>query len=558
MSSARLATRYGQGEPAAARCGSAISSCPKQTCLISQIVISKPAAARSHLTPARLAAPLNRTSPISRPRRAPKAAARLPTGSRNVCLVSLGCSKALVDSEVMVGHLGRAGMTLVTEPADSDVVIVNTCGFIDEARQESLEAIREQVALKREGRVRGVVVTGCLVELHSAGLAKELPEVDAWLPLSDYSGVPSIVDAVLGGEPSAVCPTGVTRGGTAAGSGVDATAGATRPGGLVKQPDSDLGRALLTSPHTAYLRLGEGCNHICAFCAIPKIRGKLKSKPLPVLVEEAGALAALGARELTLIAEDSTDYGKDLRAGYGLAELLVELGRLEAAGVRWVRVMYAHPATIDERLIDTLASVGNVAPYLDMPVQHGDDATLRAMRRGTDGRRIREVVGRLRAAVPGITLRTTILVGFPGETEEGFARLMELLQELRFDRLGCFVFSPESSTEAGSMQPRVPRELAEQRRATVMDFQRRLLAGSNRARAGATEEVLIDAVERGRGGVALRAIGRTVRDAPEVDGRVLVEPAQGRAPGAWKPSAGEFQRCRITGASGYDLLAAPG
>jgi len=225
--------------------------------------------------------------------------------------------------------------------------------------------------------------------------------------------------------------------------------------------------------------------------------------------------------------------------------------------VRWVRVMYAHPATIDERLIDTLASVGNVAPYLDMPVQHGDDAVLRAMRRGTDGRRIREVVGRLRAAIPGITLRTTILVGFPGETDEGFARLMELLQELRFDRLGCFVFSPESSTEAGSMQPRVPRELAEQRRATVMDFQRRLLAGSNHARAGGTEEVLIDGVERGRGGVALRAVGRTVCDAPEVDGRVLVEPAKGRAPGAWKPAAGQFQSCRITGAAGYDLLAAP-
>ena len=474
-----------------------------------------------------------------------------PPATRTVCLVSLGCSKALVDSEVMVGHLGRAGMTLVTRPEESDVVIVNTCGFIDEARQESLETIREQVALKRAGRVRGVVVTGCLVELHSAGLAKELPEVDAWLPLSDYSGVPSIVDAVLGGAPSPVCPTGEVRATGAAGAAPPP--GAARPGGLVKQADSDLGRALLTSPHTAYLRLGEGCNHVCAFCAIPKIRGKLKSKPLPVLVEEAGALAALGARELTLIAEDSTDYGKDLRAGYGLSELLVELGRLEPAGVRWVRVMYAHPATIDDRLIDTLAAVGNVAPYLDMPVQHGDDATLRAMRRGTDGRRIREVVGRLRAAIPGLTLRTTILVGFPGETEQGFARLMALLEELRFDRVGCFVFSPEASTEAGTMEPRVPRELAEQRRAQVMDLQRRLLSAANRRRVGTLDEVLVDAVERGRGGVALRAVGRTVRDAPEVDGRVLVEL------GATAPrlAAGEFRAVKITGQSGYDLLAAP-
>ncbi|HVQ24010.1 MAG TPA: 30S ribosomal protein S12 methylthiotransferase RimO [Planctomycetota bacterium] len=500
---------------------------------------------------------MSRSSSARHPRRAAARghAAAAPPATRNVCLVSLGCSKALVDSEVMVGHLGRAGMTLVTDPADSDVVIVNTCGFIDEARQESLAAIREQVALKRAGRVRGVVVTGCLVELHSAGLSKELPEVDAWLPLSDYSGVPSIVDAVLGGAPSAVCPTGEVRAHAAGAAGVAGAAAtaAARPGGLVKQADSDLGRALLTSPHTAYLRLGEGCNHICAFCAIPKIRGKLKSKPLAVLVEEAGALAALGARELTLIAEDSTDYGKDLRAGYGLSELLVELGRLESAGLRWVRVMYAHPATIDERLIDTLAAVGNVAPYLDMPVQHGDDAVLRAMRRGTDGRRIREVVARLRAAIPGLTLRTTILVGFPGETEAGFARLMELLEELRFDRVGCFVFSPEASTEAGTMEPRVPRELAEQRRATVMDLQRRLLSAANRRRIGTHDEVLVDAVERGRGGVALRAVGRTVRDAPEVDGRVLVE-LGATAP---KLAAGEFRAVRITGQSGYDLLAAP-
>lgn len=497
-----------------------------------------------------------------------------PPATRNVCLVSLGCSKALVDSEVMVGHLGRAGMTLVTSPEDSDVVIVNTCGFIDEARQESLDAIREQVALKRSGRVRGVVVTGCLVELHSKGLAQELPEVDAWLPLSDYSGVPSIVDGVLGHTQSEVCPTGTTRADGSAG----AASSAVRPGGLVKQPDSDLGRALLTSPHTAYLRLGEGCNHICAFCAIPKIRGKLKSKPLEVLVEEAGALAMLGARELTLIAEDSTDYGKDLRRGYGLAELLVELGKIDP--VRWVRVMYAHPATIDERLIDTMGAVANVAPYIDMPVQHGDDAVLRAMRRGTSGQRIREIVARLRASIPGITLRTTILVGFPGETEAGFANLMGLLDELAFDRVGCFVFSPEETTEAGAMQPRVPRELAEERRAQVMDAQRKRLSAANKRRIGSLDEVLIDAVERGRGGIAIRAVGRTVRDAPEVDGRVLVDlgaAAAGSAAGPGNAStgattaaaasaprrrvsklaAGDFLQVRITGLSGYDLLATP-
>jgi ribosomal protein S12 methylthiotransferase len=343
----------------------------------------------------------------------------------------------------------------------------------------------------------------------------------------------------------------------------------------MKQADTDLGRALLTSPHTAYLRLGEGCNHICAFCAIPKIRGKLKSKPLEVLLEEAGALASLGARELTLIAEDSTDYGKDLKAGYGLADLLEGLGEVEA--VRWVRVMYAHPATIDERLVQTMAAVPNIAPYLDMPVQHGDDAVLRAMRRGTTGRRIREVVGWVRGAIPGVTLRTTILVGFPGETEAAFERLMELLRELAFDRVGCFVFSPESTTEAGAMQPRVPRELAEERRARVMALQRELLTAGNKARIGTRDEVLLDAVEAARAGSGRLAVGRTVRDAPEVDGRVLVElpgdqagkaagggngTSKGAGMGAGKrraaaPRAGEFLDVRITGTRGYDLVAEP-
>jgi ribosomal protein S12 methylthiotransferase len=398
------------------------------------------------------------------------------------------------------------------------------------------------VALKRAGTVRGVVVTGCLVELHAAGLAQELPEVDAWLPLSDYSGVPSIVDGVLGHTASEVCPTGEARTGTVP---------RAVPGGLVKQADTDLGRALLTSSHTAYLRLGEGCNHVCAFCAIPKIRGKLKSKPIEVLLEEASALASLGARELTLIAEDSTDYGKDLKAGYGLSDLLTRLGAVDA--VAWVRVMYAHPATIDERLVATLAAVPNIAPYLDMPVQHGDDAVLRAMRRGTTAERIREVVGWVRGAIPDVTLRTTILVGFPGETEEAFDRLLALLEELAFDRVGCFVFSPESTTEAGTMQPRVPRALAEERRARVMALQRELLTAANRRRIGTRDDVLLDAVEAARAGGGRLAVGRTVRDAPEVDGRVLVElPGRGRA-----PRAGEFLAVTVTGTRGYDLVAEP-
>ncbi len=465
----------------------------------------------------------------------------------SVCLVSLGCSKNLVDTEVMAGHLAREGLALHGGDTDADVVIVNTCGFIGDARAESEAVIARYAAARRAGRLRGLVVTGCMVELHEARLARQFPEVDALLPISDYSGVPSIVRQVLGGAPSAVCPTGEAPAGArgASGSGPGyATAARPLAGGLVKQGDSDLGRALLTAPHTAYLRLGEGCNHVCAFCAIPRIRGRLKSKPLEVLVEEAAALAQVGARELTLIAEDSTDWGKDLPGGRGLHDLLPALGAVD--GLRWIRVMYAHPATIDERLIEALSTTPHVARYLDLPVQHGDEQVLKLMRRGTSPARIREVVGRLRAAIPGIALRTTVLTGFPGETEEAFARLMELLEELRFDRVGCFAFSPEENTEAARLPCAVPRALADERRERVMDFQRRLLQRANAARAGTLEEVLVDAAG------AARAVARSERDAPEIDGRVLVE-----GPGAARLRAGEFVRVKITGARGYDLVAAP-
>jgi len=459
--------------------------------------------------------------------------------SRSVCLVSLGCAKNLVDSEVMVGHLDQAGIVLVTEPEDADVVIVNTCGFIDAAREESVDTVLQYVAMKERGELRGVVVTGCLVQLHEQQLAREIPEVDAFLGLSDYSGVPSIVDAVLGHSGPMPGPD-------------DLPARTGLVGGGEKGGDSDLGRALLTPAHTAYLRLGEGCDHVCAFCAIPKIRGKLASKPLGVLLEEAAALAELGTRELTLVAEDSTDYGKDLSQGHGLSELLVELGGIEK--IRWVRVMYAHPATLDEKLVQTMADVPNVVPYLDMPVQHGDAEVLRAMRRGTSPERIRDVVGMLRDAIPEITLRTTILVGFPGETEAHFGRLMELLEELRFDRVGCFVFSPEQTTEAVGLPGPVSRATAEDRQAQVMALQRRLLTAANQARIGTEEDILVDAVENLAGVPGLLAIGRTVRDALEVDGKVLVSLPEGGADG-W--NAGRFAGVRITGQKGYDLVALP-
>lgn len=466
---------------------------------------------------------------------------------RSVCLVSLGCSKNLVDSEVMAGHLGRAGIGLVTDPEDSELVVVNTCGFIDDARQESIDTILRYAELKRAGVIRGLVVTGCLVELHEKQLAKEIPEVDAFLPLSDYSGVPSVVDAVLGGSamgdsPGASGPVAFSGGGAM-------REGSRAAGGGSKGGEADLGRSLLTPVHTAYLRLGEGCNHICAFCAIPKIRGKLQSKPIEVLVEEASALAQLGTKEISLVAEDSTDYGKDLRKGYGLSELLRELGAID--GLRWIRVLYAHPATMDDTLARTMADTPHVLPYLDMPVQHGDDTVLKNMRRGTTSARIRQIAADLREAIPDITLRTTILVGFPGETERRFGHLMELLEEVRFDRVGCFAYSPEENTEGPSLGGRPSRRAAEGRREQVMRFQRDLLRAANKARIGSVEEVLVDGIEPLAGVDGHLAIARSRRDAPEIDGQVLLslKPAQ-----AASVRPGDFVKVKINGIKGYDVV----
>ncbi|MED5329693.1 MAG: 30S ribosomal protein S12 methylthiotransferase RimO [Planctomycetota bacterium] len=453
-----------------------------------------------------------------------------------VSLMSLGCPKNLVDSEVMTGHLARSGLDLVADPSESDVVIVNTCGFVGDAREESINTILGFAEMKQAGAIKGLVVTGCLVELHRPQLMKEIPEVDAFLPLSDYSGVPSIVQNLLGEEANGPCPGG------SATTSVETELG-EGGGGAPRGAEDDLGRALLTPRHTAYLRLGEGCNHICAFCAIPKIRGKLKSKPIEVLEEEVHGLVALGVKEVTLVAEDSTDWGKDLGLGYGLADLLQRLGQVD--GLEWVRVMYAHPATIDDSLIEALASVSNVVPYLDMPIQHGDDAVLRGMRRGTDGARIRGLVGQLRQQIPEIVLRTTILVGFPGETEEAFQRLMRLLKDLSFDRVGCFVWSPEEGTEAMELEGAPDPAVGQERRDEVMRFQRDLMEEANRRAVGTSVEVLVDAVD------GVSAVARRAVDALEIDGKVFVTSENlALAPG-------DLLKVRITGVQGYDLVAVP-
>ncbi|MFG0316038.1 MAG: 30S ribosomal protein S12 methylthiotransferase RimO [Planctomycetota bacterium JB042] len=443
-----------------------------------------------------------------------------------ISLISLGCPKNLVDSEVLIGRLWDGPFDMSSEPAGSDVVVVNTCGFIGPARDESIETVEEMLRLKERGDVKGVVVAGCLVARLGAPLAERLPGVDAFLDLSDYSDAPDVLRRIAG----------------RASSPGRAEAGAIFAGGGSKTAESDLGRGILTLPHTAYLRISEGCDRKCSFCAIPLIRGTQRSKPLEVLVEEAAQLAGLGVRELSLVGEETTAWGSDLGHAYGegITELLGALDDIE--GIDWIRLLYAHPGSFRPSLVEAIRDLESVAKYVDMPVQHGDDDVLKAMKRGTPVERIRGIVRDLRDAVPFVTLRTTILVGFPGETEARFENLMAFLEEARFERLGCFVYSREEGTSSYGLEGAVPTEVAEERRDRVMTLQQRIARERNEALVGYELDVMVDVA--GEGGTAL---GRTEGDAPQIDSAVHLT-GEGLSPGS-------IVIGRVTGTAGYDLEA---
>jgi ribosomal protein S12 methylthiotransferase len=432
-----------------------------------------------------------------------------------VCIISLGCPKNLVDSEVIVGHMVRDGFEIVVEPDGADAVIINTCGFVDSAKEESRRTIDEILGLKRSGRTGKVVVAGCLVQRFKKALEAELSEVDAFLPITDYSGIPDLLRGL----------------------------GKNRRGGRPRKAETDLGRMLLTQPHVSYLRISEGCNHRCSFCAIPAIRGRLKSKPVDVLVAEAGALAAAGVRELNLVAEDSTDYGRDLEGRALLPELLGELGGVE--GLAWIRLLYAYPSRVSDELVKEMARNPKVLSYIDMPIQHMSGRLLKSMVRGTSPALIRRVVDSIRERIPGVILRTSVIVGYPGEEDDDFRMLVDYLQEARFERLGAFAFSPEEGTAAFRLDGRVPRVVAERRLEAVMRLQQAIIEDRNKSLVGTEEEVIVDTIQ-GDGTI----LGRTRADAPEIDCAVLMDPHEGLRPGT-------LIQTRITGHDGYDLLATP-
>ena len=443
-----------------------------------------------------------------------------------VSMVSLGCPKNLVDSEVILGRSVGEGFLVAEDPRDADVVVVNTCGFLELARQESLSTIRDMVALKESGEVRGVVVAGCLPgRIGEEAVRKAVPGVDAVVAISDWSGMPALLRKVVHKNPRKYLPR--------------------MRGGEQKSADTDRVRLLMTPRSYAYLRIGEGCDHTCTFCSIPLIRGKHTSKPIDVLVEEARGIAAGGVKELILVAEDATDFGMDRDRRRRLHELLEALSRVD--GIEWIRVLYAYPHTVGAELTTVMRENKKVVKYLDIPIQHVAAPMLKAMKRGVSGEQVRRILDRLRAEVPGIAVRTTVIVGFPGETDADFDELLRFVRDYRFERLGAFPYSLEPGTPSFDLPGRVGEDVVRARLDAVMDAQRAVIEARNRSLVGTIQRVLVDGWAEAQEGAAGRTVGRTFADAPEIDCNVFLP---GRA-----LRSGEFVEARVTGVEGFDLLA---
>ena len=437
-----------------------------------------------------------------------------------VSMVSLGCARNLVDSEVLLGHVVEEGLQVVSDAEEADVVVVNTCGFIDTAKQESIDTILSVTSLKEEGNLKGVIAVGCLAQRYGEQLKEQIPELDGVFGLSDYSGVPSVVRKIVNGS--------------------DRRWTATVDGGRPKGPRSDTKRCLLTPTSFAYLRISEGCDHTCTFCAIPSMRGRNRSKPIPVLVEEAESLAAAGVKELVVVAEDSTHYGMDSERKRLIHVLLERLAEVD--GIEWVRLMYAYPHTVLPELTTFLRGHPKAVKYLDIPIQHISSPMLRAMKRGVKSEQVRSILDRLREEVPGIAVRSTLITGFPGETDADFHALKELVSDYRFERLGVFPYSREEDTPAHDMPDQVPAEVAEARAEELMSLQLDVMRSFHQAKVGQTLAVLVDGYDES----GQFAVARSYADAPEVDCRVLLAKESA--------SPGDLVRAKITSAGDYEWV----
>lgn len=436
--------------------------------------------------------------------------------SIKVGMISLGCAKNQVDAEVMLSILKKKGMEITAKAEDADTVIINTCGFIEKAKEEAIENIFEMNELKKEGKIRSIIVTGCLSERYKSEIEKEIPEVDAFLGTGSYDEIANAVEKTLNGEHFV----------------------------SFKDKNANLftGDRILSTPfYSAYLKIAEGCDNCCSYCAIPFIRGRFRSRPMEELVEEAVTLASDGVTELCVIAQDTTRYGEDIYGSYKLPELLTELCKIEK--LHWIRVLYCYPERITDKLIEVIKKEKKIVKYLDIPLQHINNRVLKAMNRKSDKESIVKLLNRLREEIPEITLRTTVIAGFPGETEEEFNELAAFVKDMEFERLGAFAYSREEGTRAAEMQGQLDEEEKERRQDIIMQEQMNITCGYNLKLIGRAVETLVEGYDR----LASCYYGRTEADAPEIDTKIFFSSKK-------TLKAGQYVRVKITDTVDYDVF----
>ena len=434
-----------------------------------------------------------------------------------ILFVSLGCDKNLVDSETMLGLLNRAGYEFTDDETEAEVIVVNTCCFIGDAKEESIQTILEMARMKTEGRCRALLAAGCLAQRYREEILKELPELDGVIGTTGYDEIVRAVEEALAGQT------------------------ASHYESIDRAMDILPGRVVTTGGHYAFLKIAEGCDKHCTYCAIPGVRGRYRSFPMEQLVREAEELAGKGVRELILVAQETTLYGTDLYGRKALPELLTRLCRIP--GLYWIRLQYCYPEEITDELIETIRREPKICHYIDMPIQHASDSVLRRMGRRTTRAELLERIGSIREQIPDICLRTTLISGFPGETQEDHEQLKAFVEECRFDRLGVFAYSEEEGTPAAAMDGQIPQEIKEERRDEIMELQQEIAFEKCESMVGRVLDVMIE----GRVEQENAYAGRTYMDAPDVDGMIFVQTGE-------ELMTGDFVRVRVTGALEYDLI----
>ena len=435
----------------------------------------------------------------------------------NIFFVSLGCDKNLVDSEVMLGLLDAKGYQIVDDETLADVMVINTCCFIHDAKEESIQTILDMARYKEEGRLKALVVTGCLAQRYKQEIIDEIPEVDVVLGTTSYDKIVEAVEEALEGKSEVELAD------------------------INALPLPETKRLVTTGGHYAYLKIAEGCDKHCTYCIIPKVRGNYRSVPMERLIKEAQELADQGVKELILVAQETTVYGQDIYGEKSLHKLLKELCQIK--GIRWIRVLYCYPEEIYDELIQTMKEEKKICHYLDLPIQHASDRVLKRMGRRTTKQELVDIIGRLRREIPDIFLRTTLISGFPGETQEDHEELMEFVDEIEFDRLGVFPYSAEEDTPAATMEDQIPEEVKEARRDEIMELQQEIAFDNAENMIGREMLVMIE----GKVADENAYVGRTYRDAPNVDGLIFINTEE-------ELISGDFAKVKITGALEYDLI----